>query len=60
MRNGPEIAAYNNVILRSALFSARLEGWATGVVLIILRGSPKRRAPQDDGGAPYTPGAGKP
>src|ERR1700722_8134801 len=33
-------------------FLARLEGWAAGTcVASILRGSPKRLAPQDDGGA---------
>src|SRR5580704_18601338 len=38
------------VILRCALFLARLEGWAAStVVASILRGSPRRRAPQDDG-----------
>jgi hypothetical protein len=39
-----------DLILRSALF-ARLEGWQQAPVNVILRGSPKRLAPQDDGEA---------
>jgi hypothetical protein len=42
-------AARTTVILRCAHFLARLEGWLQAPSpVIILRGSPKRLAPQDD------------